>query len=667
MRIAIIAFVACAGWARFAPVLDAAQDLSSFQEQEQAAKTDAGWPRKVAGDDMEMTVYQPQVDSWDQVTLQLRAAVSVKKTGSNVPMWGTLFVKARTQVDKPAGLVHLDDIQLTGANFPGAPAEAKPVLESLRKNLNTAARTIALARLQASKSGAQAVAPVAPAAPVETRPIEPPEILHSTKRSLLVRVDGAPLLKPIDGSSLQRVVNSRALLLTDAKKTWYLCAAGRWFTSAALDGPWAPAKPVPPELDSIRRDLTAQQLVEAIDPPTDKDGNPLPIPDDLLIFVRTRPAFLIEIEGEPKTVAMPGTGLEYLENCNAPVFRDTASGRFFVLVTGRWFTAPAASGPWTYVPANKLPGGFSHIPAGTPQGSVRESVPGTPEAMNLLAGNDIPQTATLKRAGAQLAVAYDGDPQFAPIEGTRLRYVVNSTTPVIEIKPGTYYAVEDGVWFQASSAVGPWTVADSVPSEIYTIPSSSPLHFVTFVRIYGARAEEIDVGYTPGYLGARAGSEGVVTHDTSWLYRVQQGQQDKPEAWNLGPKIIGEPTRWGPVGWGWGNRYGWGGGGAWNNRWDSQQVVNNYNVYDRWSGTPTQPPRPVAKAPKPAPQAGANDVYSLPDGRVYRKGPQGTEYFNGQGWVLIQTLTPQQQAAIDAEERARAEGEARWRASQGGS
>ena len=82
MRIALLVLVALPGWFRLASVPCVAQDLSDFHEEEQAAKTDSGWPRKVAGDDLEMTVYQPQVDSWDQVTLQLRAAVSVKKTGS---------------------------------------------------------------------------------------------------------------------------------------------------------------------------------------------------------------------------------------------------------------------------------------------------------------------------------------------------------------------------------------------------------------------------------------------------------------------------------------------------------------------------------------------------------------------------------------------------------
>ena len=36
---------------------------------------------------------------------------------------------------------------------------------------------------------------------------------------------------------------------------------------------------------------------------------------------------------------------------------------------------------------------------------------------------------------------------------------------------------------------------------IYTIPANSPLHYVTYVRVYGSTNEEVYVGYTPGYYG----------------------------------------------------------------------------------------------------------------------------------------------------------------------
>src|SRR6185503_3385873 len=99
----------------------------------------------------------------------------------------------------------------------------------------------------------------------------------------------------------------------------------------------------------------------------------------------------------------------------------------------------------------------------------------------------VPQTATVKRTEAKMPPAqYDGAPQFQPIEGTSLSYAVNTATPVIETAPGAYYAVVNGVWFTGGSPTGPWVLADSVPPSIYTIPPTSPIYYVTYVKVYGA-------------------------------------------------------------------------------------------------------------------------------------------------------------------------------------
>ena len=69
------------------------------------------------------------------------------------------------------------------------------------------------------------------------------------------------------------------------------------------------------------------------------------------------------------------------------------------------------------------------------------------------------------------------------------------------VSPGLYYAVENGVWFTAARLAGPWRVAVSVPAVVYAIPPSSPLHYVTYVRVYYATPDVVYVGYTAGYVG----------------------------------------------------------------------------------------------------------------------------------------------------------------------
>ena len=73
--------------------------------------------------------------------------------------------------------------------------------------------------------------------------------------------------------------------------------------------------------------------------------------------------------------------------------------------------------------------------------------------------------------------------------------------PLIQVAPNAYYAVTAGVWFTAPASPGRGRSPTSVPAVIYTIPPSSPIYYVTYVRIYEATPQVVYVGYTPGYLG----------------------------------------------------------------------------------------------------------------------------------------------------------------------
>ena len=86
------------------------------------------------------------------------------------------------------------------------------------------------------------------------------------------------------------------------------------------------------------------------------------------------------------------------------------------------------------------------------------------------------------------------------------------------VSPSQWYAVRAGVWFSAASIQGPWVVAGSIPALIYSIPPSSPLYYVTYVKIYDVTPEYVVVGYTPGYMGAYVAPGGVVVYGTGYAY-----------------------------------------------------------------------------------------------------------------------------------------------------
>jgi hypothetical protein len=224
-------------------------------------------------------------------------------------------------------------------------------------------------------------------------------------------------------------------------------------------------------------------------------------------------------KGQPDFTPVVGTQLLWASNTTNDVLIDTTNNNYYVLLSGRWFRGPGINGPWTFVAANALPPDFAKIPPHALAGAVLPSVAGTPQAQEAMIANTIPQTATVPRVnGPKFTPTFDGAPQYAQIEGTPLSYVYNSSVPIIRVDASSYFAVASGVWFSATQITGPWVVAASVPAVIYTIPVSSSVHYVTYVRIYDATPTVVYVGYTPGYLGTVVSPYGTVVYGTGYAY-----------------------------------------------------------------------------------------------------------------------------------------------------
>jgi hypothetical protein len=105
-----------------------------------------------------------------------------------------------------------------------------------------------------------------------------------------------------------------------------------------------------------------------------------------------------------------------------------------------------------------------------------------------------------KAAAEAVTVKYDGEPQFAPIEGTSMQYATNTGEKVIKLE-NSYYLCHQGIWFLGVAPQGPWQTAPSVPREIYTIPPSSPVYNVTYVEQATNPDGTVEASYTAGYEG----------------------------------------------------------------------------------------------------------------------------------------------------------------------
>jgi hypothetical protein len=473
------------------------------------------WPRSFTLADVTLRVYQPQVEKWEGNRLDFRAAVEATPSNGGTGSFGVIWGTARTEVNRAARLVTLEDLRLTRSNFPTLADNGASYRQGLEQQLTGSRRTVALDRLQASLAASGTVH----TAGVAVRN-NPPRIIVSNSPAILIPVSGQPVIRDVPDSRLERVINTRALiLLTRLSGTWYLHVYDGWLSAPSIMGPWGLATDTPFRIDEVADNLAKHGEVDMLDgagaspKPTLANGVPT-------IYVSEITTELLVFKGQPDFEPVSGTGLLWATNTTADVFVDTANNLFYALISGRWFsTANLNNGPWRYVASNRLPADFKRIPPDSRAGVVLASVAGTPQAKEALIANTIPQTATVKRVGGpSFTPVIDGIPKWRDIEGTPLRYAANSETPIIKVPDGSLYALSAGIWFTADSVGGPWSVATAVPEVIYTIQPSSRLYYVTFVHVYGYTPEVVYVGYTPGYLGTVVEPDGVVVYGTGYDY-----------------------------------------------------------------------------------------------------------------------------------------------------
>ena len=566
------------------------------------------WPRVVKTGETTINFYLPQLDSWDGRLLEAHAAVSIQPSAKAPPIFGVAMVTADTQVDKGARQVTLENLRIDKVKFPSATGQEAAYQKLLQQHIPAKVRTIELDRLETALSMSEQ------RALGESRPLknDPPRIVFSTTPAILILIDGAPTYRPVPGSSFTRVVNTHPLMLKDASGPHYLRLFDGWMTAPAATGPWTVAHTTPGgELDKLMQNLSrsgAVDLLAFVDPKDPKSRPSLakgPVPT---IVVATEPTELIVTQGEPNYEPIDGTQLLYASNTTGHVFKHLADQHTYVLVTGRWFRAETTAGPWTFVPGKDLPPDFAMIPDESPKENVKASVPGTPQAGEAVIANSLPETAAVKISEAKLPTPkYDGPPQLKPIEGTALSYVVNSPLPVIHVPPDKFYALQNGVWFVAASAQGPWAVATYVPPVIYSIPPSSPLHYVTYVYVYRSTPQVAYVGYTPGYYSVYV-SNGVVVYGTGYSYTSWDGTvwYGTPVTYGFAAAPTYTPwTGWvmgfgfglafgaATAGWGWCSYPWWGpyhygaavgpyGRAAWG---PGGWAATTGNVYSRWGST----------------------------------------------------------------------------------
>jgi len=626
------------------------------------ADADPGWPQEMDAAGFHFVIYQPQVDKWKKDHLDARAAVTVTQAGNPAPLYGIVSLTARTDVDKESRMVTMEDLKVSAVSFPMAKSRGSELERAIRDSLPQWPRTIALDRLLAdlamtqAEDGDQSV----------TLKNNPPKILYSSTPAVLIVIDGQPVLRSVQGTPFQHVINTPATLLYDTSASrYYLEGNGIWATASTLDGPWTAAANPPTGLDQAAAQIDQTEEKDPHD--HSKDPGPPRVSGSVpAVFVSTAPAELLVTRGAPQLSPIPNTKLLYVTNTDNDIFLDVPAQNYYVLLSGRWYQGKSLTGPWTWVSWSQIPRDFAKIPPDSPKGSVLASVPGTEQAREAVIANQIPQTAAVRRTEARLDVRYDGAPQFRPIEGTSLEYAVNTPNDVIRAGP-RYYACHNGVWFVADTPAGPWAVADTIPAEVYRIPPSCPLFHDRYVDIYGATPDLVYLGYTPGYLGSYV-SDGIVVFGTGWFY----------------PPWIGDYWFGWPWTWGFGFDFGYWGGGwfwqpvdyywwyhnpwymhriyseHWNPQWrpgDSERFHYDSNIYNRWqrNAVVAREIRPAGGA-RIARQGNPRDLYAGRNGQIWEHRQNGWyQQGNNGNWSRSRP-----EDGLENQRQSRSLGQSRW-------
>lgn len=530
---------------------------------------DSVWPKEIQGKQGKVLIYLPQIETFEGDTLSGRAAVSLTINGKTEPVFGTIWIVSRVETDRDANTVTLKKVRIPRVHFTGStPSQESQLSDLIEESVEGKDISIDLDRLLPLLKLAEKEAMAS-----QNLSTDPPIIIYKEEPAVLISIDGPPQFKAIENSSLQRIVNTPFLIVTDSsKKRYYIYAAENgWYESESLKGAWRFTTSVPQEVAALAPDSPEAQPQESTEEKVDI------IPTLVLV---TEPSELIFTNGEAKFKALENTSIRYVTNTDSDILHYS-DNQYYVLLSGRWFTAAGLNGPWEYIASEKLPEDFQKISDESDLAGIRYAIAGTDEASEAVLGSYIPQTAKVERSNVSIKVNYDGKPQFTKIPGTELSYAINSEQQVI--KSGKkYYACVDAVWYTADNADGPWQVATVRPKGVEEIPPESPVYNVKYVYIYDVQPDVVYVGYLPGYTGTYIYSS-TVFYGTGYYYSpwYHHYYYPRPATWSIGVRY----SPWG--GWRFGIGYSTGrftfgiGFGSWSRWHGGYWGPGRYRGYNR--------------------------------------------------------------------------------------
>ncbi len=153
-------------------------------------------------------------------------------------MVGVVEMKGNTNVDNVAKVVVITNPQVTGTYFPSLDNATAEKMEQLFKTFVPSTFSVSLHSLIASTPKKEAPA----GAQLNN---DPPKIFVGYRPSILLSVNGEPVLSQVPNTNLKFVVNTQWPLFFDSgNSTYYLAVGQQWLANSSLEGQWSATKQV---------------------------------------------------------------------------------------------------------------------------------------------------------------------------------------------------------------------------------------------------------------------------------------------------------------------------------------------------------------------------------------------------------------------------------------
>ena len=238
-----------------------------------------GWPREVEKKGFTVVFYQPQPETFTDDNLEGRMAISLKRPDSE-PIFGAAWFQTRIETDLDSRQVYFRDMVFTSMKFPDVKEENQKALSDMltgeigRMNIDMSLDRF-LVSLDGIKSQQEDLAE-------SLFDNTPPAVYFRNRPAVLVLIDGEPIMKPTDQSNLVKVLNTPYFLVLDTSKDkYYLNGGSWWYESDYLETGWVVIKKVPSNVRKYNESLKSKETTSM-----DSEDSKIKDPPDIILSTK---------------------------------------------------------------------------------------------------------------------------------------------------------------------------------------------------------------------------------------------------------------------------------------------------------------------------------------------------------------------------------------------